>query len=178
MSTMRALAYSLDRISAALNAVAVWGAILAILVMIGAAGWQVVARYILAQPPIWTEELARYSMVWAGVLGGSCAFRLAADPSLFPSMRNITGLTGDAFAAIRALGALAFIAPILWYSILGLNGQTSTGYIGRLMGRQAETMALPMSAFGIAIPIAFALILIHLIADLAMSVTSQKRPTP
>ncbi|MDQ2091215.1 TRAP transporter small permease [Marimonas arenosa] len=172
---MRAAALTLDRISAALNAVAIWGAIIAVLVMIGAAGWQVVARYLLDQPPVWTEELARFSMVWAGVLGGSCAFRAMADPSLFPAMRDTTGRPGAALAILRALGAFAFIAPILWYSAFGLNGKLASGYVGRLMGRQAETMDLPMAVFGIAIPIAFALVLIHLLADLGMRLTGQPR---
>jgi TRAP-type C4-dicarboxylate transport system permease small subunit len=176
--TMRAMALRLDRIAAALNAVAIWGAILAILVMIGAAGWQVIARYALSQPPVWTEELARFSMVWAGVLGGSCAFRALADPTLFPDMREKVGGVGGVLAILRALGAFVFIAPILWYSVFGLNGQIAAGYVGRLMGRQAETMPVPMAAFGIAIPVAFMLILIHLLADLCMTLTGQKRATP
>ena len=159
-------------------ALAIWGAILAVLVMIGAAGWQVIARYLLDQPPAWTEELARFSMVWAGVLGASCAFRVSADPSLFPVMRDATGRTGIWLALLRAAGTFAFIAPILWYSVFGLNGKLSSGYVGRLLGRQAETMDVPMAVFGTAIPIAFGLILIHLLADLAMTLAGRKHATP
>ena len=65
---MRALALNLDKLSAALNKIALWGAVLAVLVMVFAASWQVFARYLLDAPPVWTEELARRAMVWAGML--------------------------------------------------------------------------------------------------------------
>lgn len=171
---MRAAAEKLDRLSAGLNRVALWGAVGSVLVMLLAAGWQVVARYLLAQPPIWTEELARFSMVWAGVLGGSCAFRAASDPSLFPEMQDRRDGTGKVLALIRAAGTLAFITPILWFSIFGLNMDPARGYVARLAGRTAETMPLPMTVFGIAIPIAFALILIHLAANLMMRLTTSE----
>lgn len=168
---MQALAQSLDRLSAALHRIALWGAVLAVLVMLAAAAWQVVARYVLAQPPAWTEELARFSMVWAGLLGASCAFRLNVDPSLFPGLRSLPGTAGRALALIRAAGTLIFIAPILWFSIFGPGMDPARGYVARLAGRQAETMPLPMTVFGIAIPIAFALILVHLLAHLAQHLT-------
>lgn len=164
---MRAVAIWLDTLSAGLNRLAMWGAVATVATLVLVAIWQVIARYILSQPPVWTEELARYLMVWGALLGASCAFRAKADPSLFPAMRQTAGPTGKFLAIVRALAVFAFIAPILWYSVFGLNGRMVSGYIGRLMGRQAETMDVPMAVFGIAIPIAFGIILIHLLAALA-----------
>lgn len=164
---MNRVALALDRTSAALHRVALWGAVAAVLVMLGAAVWQVVARYVLAQPPAWTEELARFSMVWAGLLGASCAFRLQSDPSLFPGARDYRGPGARLLGLVRAAGVLALIGPILWYSLLGANMTPARGYIARLAGRQTETMDMPMVVFGLAIPVAFTLILIHLIAQLA-----------
>lgn len=174
---MRVMAQRLDWVSRSLNAVAVWGAILAVLVMIAAAGWQVIARYLLSQPPVWTEELARFAMVWAGVLGGSCAFRTGADPSLFPEMRRVSGRLGTLLAMTRLIGVICFVSPIVWFSLFGLNGKIASGYLGRLIGRQAETLDIPMIVFGMAIPIAFILILIHGLAGLALHLTGQTRPT-
>ena len=164
---MRTAANTLEWLSAALHRLALWGAVAAVLVMLGAAIWQVVARYLLSQPPVWTEELARFSMVWAGLLGASCAFRLKSDPSLFPGLRATRGAGGMVLALLRAAGALALIFPILWYSFFGPGANPARGYIARLAGRQAETMDLPMTVFGVAIPIAFTLILIHIFAQLA-----------
>ena len=171
MPTARRIAETLDALSAGLNRLALWGGVAAILVMLAAAGWQVFARYLLAQPPIWTEELARFSMVWGGLLGASCAFRAGFDPTLFPQIHKLRGIGGGVLAAMRAAGAALFIAPILWFSVFGANMNPERGYIARLAGRQAETMDVPMLVFGIAIPIAFTLIALHIVAGLAMRAT-------
>lgn len=168
---MSALARRIDRVSHALHGLALWGAVAAVLVMLGAASWQVVARYALAQPPAWTEELARFAMVWAGLLGASCAFRTGVDPSLFPGMRARGGGFGRVMALVRAAGVLLFIAPILWFCVFGPGMNPARGYLARLAGRQAETMEVPMLVFGAAIPIAFTLILIHVAAHLLKALT-------
>lgn len=163
---MRAIAHSLDTISAALNRLALYGAVASVLVLVLAASWQVIARYILAQPPVWTEELARYMMVWAGLLGASVAFRAHADPSLFPAARERSDSLGRIFAVFRALGVLGFIAPILWFSAFSLRGDFSGGYIARQSRQMAEAMDVPMVVFATAVPAGFFLIFLHALAHL------------
>ncbi|MGX9349732.1 TRAP transporter small permease [Shimia sp. W99] len=164
---MRAAISLLDRLSAFLNRVALWGAILAVTSLVVIAFWQAAARYVLDDPPAWTEELARYLMVWAGLLGASCAFRINADPSLFPAARERMDGLGRVFAVVRAAGTFVFITPILWYSVFGLNGKITSGYIARNTRVTAETLDIPMSVFAIAIPVGFSLIMLHLLANLA-----------
>lgn len=167
------LAKSLDRLSAGLNSIALWGAVLAVVVMVGAAGWQVLARYVLDAPPIWTEELARRAMVWAGMLGASCAFRAGTDPALFPAPRRIVGGTGMALALIRALGVLAFAVPVIWFSIFNARMDVARGFLGRSLSRQAEMLDISMIWFTASVPLAFTLILLHATAALLMRATGQ-----
>lgn len=169
---MRAVATQLGRLSNGLNRIALLAAALSLAVMLAAAGWQVIARYLLNQPPIWTEELARFSMVWGGLLGASCAYRFRQDPTLFPAALQAQGTRGLIYLALRSFGVLCFILPILWFSIFGPGGDASRGYIARLAGRQTETMDLPMTVFGVAIPIAFTLILVHVLADIATALSN------
>lgn len=176
---IHALARGLDRTSAVLNAVALIGAVLAVLVMVYAAGWQVIARYVLSSPPVWTEELARRAMVWAGMLGASAAFHAGADPVLFPGAAARRGGPGMALALIRAAGVLLFAVPVIWFSLFGTNLNMARGFLGRSMGRMAEMIPLPMIWFTAAVPLAFALILLHLFARLAMQATGQlPQPEP
>jgi TRAP-type C4-dicarboxylate transport system permease small subunit len=170
---MRAAARALDRLSAMLNGIALWGAVLAVAVMVGAAAWQVVARYILDSPPVWTEEAARRAMVWAGMLGASAAFRARSDPTLFPAMREIGGGPGLALATVRGLGVVLFAAPVIWFSLYGPNMNPARGFLGRSLDRTAEMIPVSMIWFTSAVPLAFALILIHLAADLALRATGQ-----
>ncbi len=169
---LRRLALGLDRLSAALNTVALWGAVLAVLVMVFAAGWQVVARYILLAPPVWTEELARRAMVWAGMLGASAAFRAGMNPTLFPQALDIGGWAGKGLALIRAAGAMLFVAPVIWFSLYGPNMNMARGFLGRSLDRTAEMIPVSMIWFTAAVPLSFALITLHVLADLAMRLTA------
>lgn len=171
---MQALAGFLDRLSGALNRLALVGAALAVAVMLAAAGWQVVARYLLNQPPSWTEELARFAMVWGGLLGASCAFRFRRDPTLFPDALNAEGARGLIYRALRSVGVLCFIVPILWFSLFGPGANPARGYLARLAGRQTETMDLPLVVFGIAIPIALGLILLHVLTDITTALSNTR----
>lgn len=173
---MQAVANLLNRLSDGLNRAALLGASLAVALMLFAAGWQVIARYLLNQPPIWTEELARFSMVWGGLLGATCAFRFRRDPTLFPEALKKSGGTGLAFALIRSAGVLCFVLPILWFSFFGPGADPARGYLARLAGRQTETMDLPLVVFGIAIPLAFTLILLHVLAEITRAITELKEP--
>jgi TRAP-type transport system small permease protein len=162
-----AVALLLRTLSAWLDRAALAGAAAAVVVMVGAAAWQVVARYALAAPPVWTEELARYAMVWAGMLGASSAFRALAEPTLFPGARDIGGPAGMALALVRAAGVVLLATPVLWYSLIGPRGDFARGFLARSAERDAEMIDVSMLWFTMAIPLAFALIVIHLLADLA-----------
>ncbi|MEY8840601.1 TRAP transporter small permease [Cribrihabitans sp. XS_ASV171] len=165
---MLKLARGLDRISATLDRIALAGAIAALLVMLLSAGWQVVARYVLDAPPIWTEELARRAMVWAGMLGASCAFRAGADPTLFPAVRLRIGAQGLALALLRGLGVLTFAVPVIWFSVFNARMDPARGFLGRSLNRQAEMLDVAMIWFTAAVPLAFVLITLHLLAGLAL----------
>ncbi|MDK3017098.1 TRAP transporter small permease [Pseudodonghicola flavimaris] len=170
---MKLLARALDRLSATLDRIALWGAVLAVMTMLFAAGWQVLARYVLDAPPVWTEELARRAMVWAGMLGASCAFRAASDPTLFPAMQAVRGPQGMLLALIRGAGVVAFALPVIWFSLFNARMDMARGFLGRSLSRQAEMLDVPMIWFTAAVPLAFVLILIHLAARLSLQATGQ-----
>jgi len=172
---MQRLTSALEAASATLNRIAIVAAAIAVLVMVGAAGWQVIARYVLDQPPIWTEELARRAMIWAGLLGATAAFRAKTEPTLFPGAAATGGTTGLVLAMIRAVGVLLLALPVLWYCFIGPSGSFARSFLDRTANRPAEMLDIPMVWFTAAIPIAFGLILIHLAADLAQRLV-QKEP--
>jgi TRAP-type C4-dicarboxylate transport system permease small subunit len=62
------LAERLDRALAALLAV-----LLAAIVLV--VTWQVVARYLLRDASGWSEELARFLLIWIGLFGGALAYQ-------------------------------------------------------------------------------------------------------
>jgi TRAP-type C4-dicarboxylate transport system permease small subunit len=164
---MRAAAAFLARLSSVLNRIALACAVAAVLVMIFSAGYQVVARYLFDAPPVWTEELARRAMVWAGMLGASAAFHERSDPTLFPGMMVLGGRRGRALELVRSAGALIFVLPVVYYCLFGPGFNFARGFIGRNLDRQAEMMGISMAWFTAAVPVAFALVVVHILAQSA-----------
>ena len=121
---------------------------------------QVVARYIFQSVPVWTEELARWCMVWGGLLGATVAFRVDADPRLFQPPRHGSRIWIFSAFWIRTLMAIVFLGPVLWHS---------DRYISRMMGRTAETMGISLGYVSLAIPVMVTVILVHLVARIVIS---------
>ena len=65
-------------VDAALRALLV---VLVVMLVVSIA-WQVMSRYLLDDPSPWTEELARFLLIWIGMLGASFAFRQRAHLGL------------------------------------------------------------------------------------------------
>ncbi len=93
--------------------------------------WQVTTRFVLLDPSSFTEEIARYSLVWLGLLGGAYAvgkrIHLAIDlvPALLKG-RNRAILDLFIAACIFVFAAAVLVAGgvgLVWLT-LGL-GQTS-----------------------------------------------------
>lgn len=160
---MRAIAAA----SAALDRAARWGAALGFVAMLVFIAIQVVARYIFDSPPIWTEELARYAMVWAGLLGASVAFRAGVDPVLVRRAAVPGRGAGHVLRLLRAGAALIFTVPVLYYCLFGPGFDLSRGYVARAAARTADTLGFPMVWVALAVPVALALIVVHTLAFLA-----------
>lgn len=116
---------------------------------------QVIFRYILSQPLPWSEELARYLMIWVACLAASEAYvkgnhvgvSLVID-ALKPSLRKIMILAIHLIVAIL-MGIIAYQGFIL--SSL-LHSQLS------------PAMGLPMTWPYMAVPVGATLILVQALA--------------
>jgi len=158
---------ALSKASDALDRLCRWGALAALVLMVVLIGIQVAARYLWSDPPGWTEEGARYAMVWAGLLGATVSFRAGFDPVLAKFKIFDKGVLRVTAAALRAIATVLFLGPILFFCIFGPNYDVSRGYIARSAERAAEAIGMPMAWFTIALPIAITVIFVHLLADLA-----------
>ena len=119
--------------------------------------FQVVTRYILHNAPVWTEELARYCMVWGGLLGATVAFKEGSDPCLVPPPTQGNRLWVSAARILRAIATVAFLGPILYHS---------DKFLLRTWQRTTETLGVPTAFVTVAVPLAVAVIFFHLLAQL------------
>jgi TRAP-type C4-dicarboxylate transport system permease small subunit len=140
-------------------AVACFGGMLVVVLL------QVVARYVFAAPPFWTEELARWLMVWGGMMGATVAFHTHTDPSLVTPRPDSQARTAIR-AVTRAVAAWGFFLPVLLYSY---------PFVMRQMGRTSEGLGISTAFMSMALPVACVIICLHAVAGLGLLVSAKVR---
>ncbi len=113
------------------------------------------ARYFLNDALTWSEEVARFSMIWLSFLGGGLVFRHGGHVAIDLLVRRLSG--GALRTAIFGLSQfviVAFLAVLFWYGIE--------------MVQQANYMTTPALQISMmipyaAIPIGAVLMMYHLV---------------
>lgn len=110
--------------------------------------WQVLTRYMLRNPSSYTEELARYLLVWIGLLGAAYAagrgMHLAVD--LLPAY-----LTG---APRRGLEIAIHLCAFLFGLGVMVWGGGRLVWMTLYVGQKSAAMRVPLGYVYLAIPIA------------------------
>ena len=118
---------------------------------------QIVARYLFASPPTWTEEIGKLFMVWCGLLGASAAFRSRKDVVIIQTPEN-RGRVTVVFRVVRFLGVLLFAGTVLYYSPSFLVRSAGTDFFG--------IEGVPVVYASAAIPVYLGIVLVHAFAQL------------
>jgi TRAP-type C4-dicarboxylate transport system permease small subunit len=126
-------------------------------------------RYVMQSPFMWTEEVARYLLVWMGFTAVSIALRqdkhikVEVLPKLIPStvVNKVMGYVVDALIAF-------------FFIVLLKQGYLMT--VNNIM--MASTFQLSMSWILIAVPVAAALTLIQLFLNVVKRIFSGVEPKP
>ncbi len=147
----------LIRMSAALNRLCMAASVGFLIVMLVLVAIQVIARYGFSAPPQWTEEAARYAMVWAGLLGATVSFHEKFDPVLIRVRPGYMGVPPLAWRLVRLLAVLLFACPVLYFSpdILLLH-----------IHRHTESLQFNSAIVIFVVPLMAGIILFHAVAEL------------
>src|SRR5512134_1446454 len=78
---------------------------------------QVVFRYFLDDPLVWSDELARYLFVWCAFLGWVIGARRRSHLAVSVVEARLSARGRDALALIGALVAIAFAAILAFYGV-------------------------------------------------------------
>jgi TRAP-type C4-dicarboxylate transport system permease small subunit len=126
--------------------------------LVFAVSWQVISRYIFAAPSSWTEEVARFLLIWVGVLGAAYAFRTGVHLGLDVLPKKLTG------ASARAL-KLFILAMVLVFAIgvLVIGGSSLVSLTWDLK-QYSAVLGLPIAFVYSVIPVSGALICFYAIA--------------
>ena len=144
------------------DAIVIRIAILALVLLVLVVMLQVVARYVFFQPPVWTEEISRYLMIWAGLLGATLSFKRFFDPAVFrpqlsDGMRRLV-------LGLQSIAVLIFVLPALYYCFVGPGMRLSRGFLLRHARTYSETLDFPTIFVAVAVPLSLSVILLHLAA--------------
>jgi len=110
--------------------------------------WQIISRYVLGDPSPWTDELARYLLVWLGILGATAALgrnaHLAVDllPGSLPArLRVPLSIAVDLLVGFFSAGVLVF-------------GGSRVVKMSFELGQYSPAMGLPMGLVYGVLPVA------------------------
>jgi TRAP-type C4-dicarboxylate transport system permease small subunit len=126
--------------------------------------WQVFSRYILANPSSFTDELARYLMIWVGVLGAAYV----------AGKGNHVAITyfSEKFNPINLKRVQIIInLTILSFAILGmLIGGVRLVYITLVLEQLSPALKIPLGMVYAVIPVSGLLIIFYKVLDLKKQV--------
>ncbi|MGY5851092.1 TRAP transporter small permease [Salegentibacter sp. F14] len=130
------------------------------IVMVTAVSWQVFSRYILQASSSYTEEIARYLLIWIGILGAAYVSgqqqHLSIDilaPELKPENR----------IKLR-IGINILI--ILFCLVVLVIGGSNLVYLNYLLGQTSAALNIPLGAVYMVMPISGVLVIIYKINEL------------
>jgi len=105
----------------------------------------VLFRYVLKDSLSWSEELARYLMIWCACLGAAVAYREGSHFAITLIINKFHGNLGRVLTRIAQLTVFIFVAIVAVEGIILLSG---------LEGQTTPAMQIPMGIPYMGIPIA------------------------
>ncbi|MDF4202303.1 TRAP transporter small permease [Maribacter sp. SA7] len=122
--------------------------------------WQVFTRYVTGNPSSFTDELARFLMIWIGVLGAAYVsgrnLHVAID--ILPLRQSKK--------TQKKLKIIVTILIILFVLFAFVIGGSRLVYISYVLGQQSPALQLPLAVVYLIIPISGLLIMYYKISDL------------
>ena len=122
--------------------------------------WQVASRFILGSPSSFTDELARYLMIWVGILGAAYVsgrnMHVAIDvlpKRLNKKMQKRLKLIVRLLIILFCLGAMVI-------------GGSRLVYITHILDQSSPALQVPLSLVYVVIPISGLLVIYYKISDI------------
>ena len=122
--------------------------------------WQVFTRYVVGIPSSFTDELARYLLIWVGILGAAYAAgrRIHVAIDILPSR-----LTPKSQAKLLVFVNVVII--VFAFTVLVIGG-TRLVYITFLLKQNSPALQIPLGGVYTIIPVSGLLVVYYKISDL------------
>ncbi|WOD42885.1 TRAP transporter small permease [Hwangdonia lutea] len=122
--------------------------------------WQVFTRFVVGTPSSFTDELARYLMIWVGVLGAAyiSGRRMHVAIDLLPARLNKEG-------QIKLKIAINWIIMVFCFFAFVVGGLRLV-YITFALGQYSPALQIPLGVVYSIIPISGILIIFYKLSDI------------
>lgn len=122
--------------------------------------WQVFTRYVVGTPSSFTDELARYLMIWIGVLGAA----YVSGRNMHVAIDVIPSRSSN--KTQKKLKSIVYILIVLFAFFAMVIGGIRLVYITYLLGQQSPALQIPLAYVYLVIPISGLLIMFYKMSDL------------
>lgn len=122
--------------------------------------WQVASRFILGSPSSFTDELARYLMIWIGILGAAYVSGRNMHVAIDVLPRRFKKPTQ------KRLMLIVRILIILFCLVAMVIGGSRLVYITYVLGQNSPALQVPLAVVYVVIPISGILIIYYKISDI------------
>ena len=129
-------------------------------IMVLNVSWQVFSRYVLANPSSFTDELARYLMIWLGVLGTAYVSgkRLHVAIDILHSQLSLSSQ--------KTMQKVIFSIVMLATFLIFIIGGSRLVYLSYLLGQKSAALQIPLYLVYVCVPLSGACIIFYKINDL------------
>ncbi|MFS4417617.1 TRAP transporter small permease [Maribacter sp. 2307ULW6-5] len=122
--------------------------------------WQVASRFLLGSPSSFTDELARYLMIWVGILGAAYVSGRNMHVAIDVLPNRLSG------GAQKKLMLLVRLLIILFCLVALVIGGSRLVYITYVLGQNSPALQVPLAVVYSVIPISGILIIYYKISDI------------
>lgn len=121
--------------------------------------WQVFTRYVVGTPSSFTDELARYLMIWVGVLGAA----YVSGKNMHVAIDVLP--TKSSKSTQKKLKRLVNVIISIFALVAMVIGGIRLVYISYLLGQQSPALQIPLAVVYMVIPISGLLIIYYKMSD-------------
>ena len=146
--------HMLERIERALVACNRWLLIVLLLAMACIVFANVVLRYTTGDSIVWAEEVARHMMIWVTFLGAGLVLRFGGHVAIDNLHRAVSTRCARILRTIVVVGIAGFCVFMTYFSVL---------YAWATRFQTTAATDIPISYIYLAMPVGFALMLVHLL---------------
>ncbi len=127
---------------------------------------QVIFRYVLNFPLFWTEEFARYCLVWASLLGSAVAVKRGQHIAVTVLVERFPPALSRVCKVMALISVVMMLSIILWGGIQ---------LVAITRAQISPALRMPMSVPYAAVPVGAALMLVHTVGFLIETITARGR---